>query len=78
MFYDTTVTPSARPPLGHPSYDSTNTSPRFAVRASNVCPVGERPTCSVLALHGRKGLWSDSLQPDALRSNIVGVRGSTV
>ena len=38
-------------------YDSSNTSRRFALGASNVCLVGENPTCSVLALQGWEGLW---------------------
>ena len=33
----------------HPSCDSPNTSRRFALGASNVCLVGENPTCSVPA-----------------------------
>ena len=34
----------------HPSCDSPNTSRRFALGASDVCLVGENPTCSVPAL----------------------------
>ena len=33
----------------HPSCDSSNTSRRFALGASNVCLLGENPTCSVPA-----------------------------
>ena len=37
----------------HPSCDSSNTSRRFALGASNVCLVGENPTCSVpVAMRG--------------------------
>ena len=34
----------------HPSFDSPNTSRRFALGASNVSLVGENPTCSVPAI----------------------------
>ena len=40
------------------SCDSPNTSRRFALGASNVCLVGENPTCSFPALQGCEGLWS--------------------
>ena len=35
-----------------------NTSRRFVLGASNVCLVGENPTCSVPASLGCEGLWS--------------------
>ena len=38
--------------------DSPNTSRCFALGASNVCLVGQNPTCAVLASYGREGLWS--------------------
>ena len=41
----------------HSSFDTPNTSQSFALGSSNVCLVGERPTCSVLALQGCKDLW---------------------
>ena len=41
-----------------PSMRLTNTSRRFALGASDVCLVGENPTCSVPALQGCEGLWS--------------------
>ena len=40
----------------HPSCDSPNTSRRFALGASDVCLVGENPTCSVPAF------WSHAYQ----------------
>ena len=40
----------SRVQLTHPSRDSPNTSPRFALDARDVCLVGENSTCSVPAL----------------------------
>ena len=41
-----------------PSWDSPNTSRRFALGACNVWLVGENPTCSVPAYYGCEGQWS--------------------
>ena len=40
-----------------PLYDSPNTSRHFALSASDICLVGEHPTCSVSALWGCESLW---------------------
>ena len=42
----------------HPSCASPSTSRRFVLGASNVCLVGENPTCSVPALWGCEALCS--------------------
>ena len=67
----------------HSSCDSPSTSRRFALGASNVCLVGEKPTCSVPALlWGCEGLWlydyrharTESTPPLGFQKEEYGVR----
>ena len=47
------LTSGSHSDTAHPPCDSPNSSRPFALGASNVCLVGENPTCSVPALYGR-------------------------
>ena len=47
----------------HPSCDSPNTSRRFSLGASNVCLVGDNPTCSISDMVGVRGSMVIRLQP---------------
>ena len=46
---------NSRVQLAHPSCDTPNASRRFALGASDVCLVGEKPTCSVPAFGEMRG-----------------------
>ena len=62
-----------------PACYSPNTSRRFALCASNVCRVGENPTCSVPALYRFEGLWScddDHSLPPALHDHLLATRST--